>query len=202
MSFREGMKSIPGSIRLVRWLRRCVRRLLVGNWQKQYWAARKDMLYYQEVLRLARLHAPQARSVIDVGSMNAPFILQLHWIPFKASLDLYHHGRLRGVTNIKADFFAWHPDRTYDLVLCLQVLEHLDDPAGFAKRLLACGKKVIISVPYQWPLGRDPHHVQDPIDESKLAQWIGRPWIDQSIAKEPEGVERIVVVLDGAPSRP
>jgi SAM-dependent methyltransferase len=197
------MKGIPGSVRLVRWLRHCLRRLLLGNWQKQYWAARKDMLYYREVLRLARLHAPQARSVIDVGSMNTQFILQLQSIPFKVSLDLHKHGRLRGVTNIRADFTTWYPDRSYDLVLCLQVLEHLDDPAGFIQRLLACGKKVIISVPYKWPLGHDLDHVQDPIDEAKLAHWIGRPWIDQSIAKEPnDGLERIVVVLDGAPSRP
>jgi hypothetical protein len=156
------------------------------------------MMYYREVVRLALAHAPDARSVIDVGSMNSPFILRFDWIPEKASLDLYKQGRLRRVKNIRADFLTWQPDRMYDLVLCLQVLEHLDKPAPFARKLLACGRRVIVTVPYRWPPGHEPSHVQDPVDEAKLAAWLGRPWIEHLIAREADDpFARLIVVVDG-----
>jgi hypothetical protein len=161
------------------------------------------MMYYREVVRLALAHAPDARSVIDVGSMNSPFILRFDWIPEKASLDLYKQGRLRRVKNIKVDFLTWQPDRVYELVLCLQVLEHLDEPAPFARKLLACGRRVIVSVPYCWPPGHEPSHVQDPVDEAKVAAWLGRPWIEHLIAREADDpFARLIVVVDGTAIRP
>jgi len=126
MGLRGWLKRIPGLLWAVHRLRAAAR----GNWQEQYWRRRKRMRYYQEVLRLAQAHAPTARSVIDIGSMNSPFIKQFRWIPAKTALDIYEQGRLRGVTNIKADFLTWTPPRRYDLVLCLQVLEHLDVAQG------------------------------------------------------------------------
>jgi 2-polyprenyl-3-methyl-5-hydroxy-6-metoxy-1,4-benzoquinol methylase len=82
--------------------------------------------------------------------------------------------RQRGIERVSADFLAYRPPLRFDLVLCLQVLEHLQDPETFARKLLDSGRIVIMSVPYQWPAGRNPRHLQDPVSEAKLIGWAGR----------------------------
>jgi hypothetical protein len=93
--------------------------------------------------------------------------------------------RLPGVQWFSARFEDWPVDGAYDVVLCLQVLEHVADPAAFASKLLACAPVVVLSVPYRWRAGRCPDHVHDPIDHAKLANWLGR---------EPD---RLSIVRDG-----
>jgi hypothetical protein len=65
MGFRDYAKQVPGARRLVQWLRREWARPRLSA-QRRYWDARRELFYYQEVLRLARLDAPKATSVIDV----------------------------------------------------------------------------------------------------------------------------------------
>ena len=98
-----------------------------------------------------------------------------------------------GVELITADFYKWTPSKAYDVVLCLQVLEHLSRPATFAKKLFHTGKHVIISVPYKWPKGTCKYHVQDPIDEAKIRGWTGRDPDEEYIIRD-GGRERIVCV--------
>jgi hypothetical protein len=66
-SIKGAIKRLPGTAGAVRWLR-----ARSNDWQREYWAERQHMVYYREVVRLARAHAPDARNVIDVGSMNSP----------------------------------------------------------------------------------------------------------------------------------
>jgi hypothetical protein len=99
--------------------------------------------------------------------------------------------------NIKADFMGFAPPTPFDLVLCLQVLEHLERPAAFAEKLLDTGRIVIISVPYGWPKGRSASHRHDPIDEDKLLTWTKKPWIDHMVVRESNAEERLIVVLQG-----
>jgi hypothetical protein len=196
MGFRDYAKQVPGARRLVQWLRREWARPRLSA-QRRYWDARRELFYYQEVLRLARLHAPKATSVIDVGSENSPFIQQFDWIPTKVSLDVNRKGRLRGVRCVRGDFMKFPTDPPFDPVLCLQVLEHLPDPSPFARRLLECGHTVIVSVPYRWDREKEPSHVHDPVDEEMVRSWIGRPWHDQAIPRERDGLERLIVVVAG-----
>ena len=56
----------------------------------------------------------------------------------------------------------------------MQVLEHVPEPAPFARRLLELGRIVLISVPYKWPKGSNPDHVNDPVDLEAVADWFGR----------------------------
>lgn len=199
MSLRSLAKTVPGARLLVRGLRR----LLRPAGTHRYWESRKRLQYYQDVLRLARRHAPDARSVIDVGSKSIPFVRQLDWIPQKVTLDLRPRAPVRGCTNLTGDFMTMTFAEPFDLVLCLQVLEHLQDPAAFTRRLLATGRTVIISVPYRWRQGLEASHVQDPVDETKLLGWTARPWVEHTIAREHSGVERLVVVVPGdVPPRP
>jgi len=53
----------------------------------------------------------------------------------------------------------------------MQVLEHLNDPAIFAKKLFKTGSTVIISVPYKWKKGLEKGHAQDPVDENMVYSW-------------------------------
>jgi len=196
MMVRDVLKSLPGAVPLVRYLRK----LGQPNPPHRYWEKRKHFRYYAEVLRLARQYCPHARSVLDVGSMNSPFIRSFDWIPNKTSLDIRPAPRLRDSTCLTGDFMTYAFARPFDVVLCLQVLEHLDAPAPFSRKLLATGTTVIISVPYQWAQGAAPNHVQDPVDEAKLREWTGRDWLEHVLVRERDGTERLIVVLRGVGS--
>ena len=141
----------------------------------QSWDNRRHYLYYRKVHAYAQTFAPDAQSVLDVGSRDSEYLLDFDWIAHKTALDkekVYHHP---GVESILADFMEHDFDRQFDLVLRLQVLEHLHDPASFAQKLLSLGRVVIISVPYRWPkVSTTTNHVQDPVDEKKVRRWIGK----------------------------
>ena len=140
---------------------------------KAYWQSRKHLGYYKVVLALARVFGRNARSVIDVGCADCEYVLELEWIPHKTAIDPYKLPESDEMEKIQADFLAYDFSRHFDMVLNLQVLEHLDEPAAFSQKLLSIGDVVIISVPYKWPVGRSEWHVQDPIDEAKVVSWVG-----------------------------
>ena len=161
--------------------------------KKTYWESRSGMNYYKEVLSLARKYAPGAKSIVDVGSFYTPFINRFGWIEEKVSLDL-RLGYLEGARVIRADFYKWKPDKKYDLVICLQVLEHLEKPEIFARKLLKTGRVVIISVPYKWKRGLYHRHIQDPVDEKKIIKWVGKNWKEHLIVED-NGLKRLIAVF-------
>jgi 2-polyprenyl-3-methyl-5-hydroxy-6-metoxy-1,4-benzoquinol methylase len=146
-------------------------------------------------VQLAKQYSADAKRVIDVGPGRSRILLDLDWIPEKTAIDLKEMPRLEGVENIHRDFLEYVSDKKYDLVLCLQVLEHLEDPDTFAKKLLKTGRTVIISVPYKWPKGACKWHLQDPVTEKKIKSWIGKDWADHRIVSDEDG-ERIIVVYE------
>jgi hypothetical protein len=139
----------------------------------QYWEKRRNMNYYREVVRLAEKYEPEARSAIDVGGYTTRVIHQMDWIPNRVLLDTRRVPTGPEVEVIRADFFAYEPAACFDLVICLQVLEHLTNPSAFAHKLLATGRTVVLSVPYRWPGGASKNHIQDPVDEEKVRSWTG-----------------------------
>ena len=168
----------------------CVRRLLA---KPGYWEQRRDYAYYKEVVRFARLYVPKGRSVIDVGAGQTQVLRELDWFDRRVSLDVTYRPSQRGIERIEADFMTYRANDTFDLVLCLQVLEHLAEPGPFARKLLSLGRTTIISVPYRWPAGQYPPHVQDPVDEASLENWTGRKPTAVSIVED-EGSERLIAV--------
>jgi hypothetical protein len=155
-----------------------------------YWKSRKECNYYKKVLEIIQRHT-NYESIIDIGSANTEILRDL---PFKdkVCLDINKLPESEGVRTIKSDFYKWTPDKKYDIVTCLQVLEHLDDPTAFAKKLFELSKEiVIISVPYLWPKGFCKYHVQDPVSEEKLMSWTGRPYNEAYIIED-ASVKRIV----------
>jgi hypothetical protein len=165
----------------------------------RYWASRSDQPYYRTAVRYARQFARGARSVLDVGSANCEYINWMDWIPERVRIDLQAIKPIEGAQTIQSDFMTYAPDRRFDLVLCLQVLEHLEEPGVFAHRLFALGRIVIISVPYRWPPRPGSSHVQDPVDEAKLLSWTGRPWLKMRVVKgrKSKSPRRLVAVFQG-----
>jgi hypothetical protein len=163
-----------------------------------YWQGRRHLAYYQEVVRLARAHVPAGSAVLDVGASDTRVLADLDWFPRRVALDITPMPRQPGIERVSADFLAYRPPLRFDLVLCLQVLEHLQDPEPFARKLLDSGRIVIVLVPYQWPAGRNPRHLQDPVSEAKLIGWAGRAPVETRLVRN--GVDRLIAVFRGTAS--
>ena len=130
--------------------------------------------------------------MIDIGSAGCHYIKWFDWIPDRVSLDLNVPTVGEGLRSIKADFFAWDPDKVYDVVICSQVLEHIEDATTFARKLLTVGKNLIISVPHKWRAGGIKGHVHDPVDQAKVDQWFGRQPDYSFTVREPFAEERLI----------
>jgi SAM-dependent methyltransferase len=169
---------------------RFVKRLF---FRRSYWEKRRDYNYYQEAIRLARVYASSGRQVIDVGANETEVLRQLDWFERRVALDARYILPQAGIETIVMDFMNYQPESDFDLVLCLQVLEHLREPATFAKKLLETGRTVIISVPYRWPKGEHKEHLQDPVDEAKLELWTQRKPTTTSIIAD-QKKERLIAV--------
>jgi hypothetical protein len=186
---RRIARTAPALYPFARWGWHRLRRVLDAT---DYWDDRKHFHYYREVIALARQHAPAGRHVVDVGAGPTGVLAALTWFDRRVALDRSPVPRRRGIERVCADFLAWEPDVHFDLVLCLQVLEHLAEPATFARKLLATGSTVIVSVPYRWPRGYYPPHVQDPVDEDALQAWTGRTPVETRIVTD--DLQRLIAV--------
>ena len=182
-------RTLPGAHRALLPVGRLVRRLVPTL---TYWGERKNMRYYRAVVEIARRYVPDGRSVIDVGAADTRLVDDLTWFTRRVVLDRSPMPSRPGIEHVLADFMDYEPSTRFDLVVCLQVLEHLDDPAPFARKLLGLGTTVVVSVPYRWPTGLQRDHVQDPVDEAKLACWIPAIPLETLVVKN--GHERLVAV--------
>jgi SAM-dependent methyltransferase len=187
-------RTSPSAFCLVRPLWQRLKRVLRLNPTTE---RRRRLRYYEETVRLARVHAAAGGSVLDVGAHDSDVLQRLVWFDRRVGLDLEHVPPQRGVEIVLGDFLDYRPEELFDLVVCLEVLEHLDDPSRFAAKLLATGRTVIVSVPYRWPAGTWPTHKQDPVDEAKLESWMGRPPVESRIVSD--GRERLIAVFRGVP---
>ena len=156
------------------------------------WEKRRHHRYYWEVVRLAQAYAPEGDAMIDVGAGQADIVSALPGFRRRVLLDMQPIAPKPAIETVQANFLEWEPGTRFDLVLCLQVLEHLREPAPFARKLFDIGRTVIISVPYRWPADAYPLHVQDPVDEAKLEHWTGRRPTETRIVADER--ERLIAV--------
>ncbi len=160
-----------------------------------YWQRRKNAIYLFATRQICGRFCGSPSSVIDVGSNRTP---TLEWHRRTASrlvsLDLRRPYAAPGVESLTCDFLQYRPDKGFDLVTCFQVLEHVPDPAAFAKRLLEIGGVIVVSVPYKWKKGRCKHHLHDPVDQAKMLAWFGREPDFSYVARELSRVARLINV--------
>jgi hypothetical protein len=174
------------------WLFRVLRSMVRLLGEQSYEENRRHMNYYREVLRLVEGHVGTATSVVDVGSAETDLIEQLTGFAERHTVDIRYAPPRPGIRRHTANFFDWQPPIHFDLALCLQVLEHVHDPTPFARKLFEIADRVIITVPYKWPAGICAGHVQDPVDEAKLAGWAGRE-PDHTLIVD-DGMKRLIAV--------
>jgi hypothetical protein len=187
---------------LTRTARRLVKAVTKTLKRRTYWRRRSGYRYYAKVVGLARKHAPSGGSVIDVGAHESRTLADLTWFERRVALDRQPIPKQRGIERVQVEFRQYRPTTRFDLVLCLQVLEHLHNPAGFARRLFECGSVVILSVPYKWPQGKCRWHVQDPVTKRKLREWTGRDPSEVVVVRDPNA--RLIAVYrpEDAPPPP
>lgn len=169
-----------------------------------YWAKRSDMLYYRYVDFIVRTVAAEADSLIDVGTGGCPYLEWFDWIPERVSFDLRHPYRSETVTGVAGDLLTHRFERRFDVCTCLQVLEHVPDAAPFAQRLQEIARRVIVSVPLNWPAGATVGHVHDPVTEEKLQGWMGRAPNYAIAVREPfqgRKGQRLIAIYDEDPDR-
>lgn len=155
-----------------------------------YWSKRKDGLLYQTVKLLASAYVPDGKSILEVGCHTSSFIFELDWFEEKKVCDLPfladYWKDVQGVEFIAGDFYKLEFDRTFDLVLCTQVVEHLEDPKPFIQKLLSLGKTVILSTTYEVPEGLCKYHIQDPISLEKFEGWFETEFAATVIIDKPD----------------
>ena len=165
-----------------------------------YWDKRKNNIYLRYVDYIMCALSDETKSIIDVGSRSCPYLEWFPWATERVSLDLKKPFKAPGVRSIKTDFLTWEPDKHYDVVLCLQVLEHVPPVEEFAHKLLTLGRHVIVSVPYKWPETAMRGHVHDPIDRAKFLSWFPRRPDYMVVAREPMShslmAKRLVAYFD------
>jgi len=160
-----------------------------------YWSARKHFLYYKAVFQYLSVVGYNAKKIIDVGSASAEYLSWASWIPDRSILDYKISEKFNGITSIETNFFDFYPIGKYDVALCCQVLEHVENPVMFCEKLKEICNKLIITVPYKWQ-GYTPGHIQDPVDDEKLYGWMGcKPNFSQVIY-EPFREGRLISYYD------
>jgi hypothetical protein len=154
-----------------------------------FYEPNRTFRYYAPTLDWIRQLRPT--SVLDVGGRRSPILDSLSPDVERVCLDIERIPGLKpGIRRITADFSTWVPDKRYDVVVCLQVLQNIQDAAAFARKLLSVGTHVILCVPYKLPFGMNtgPHSM---IDESTLFKWTGRVPAAVQLIREP-GLSRIL----------
>ena len=136
-------------------------------------------------------------TILDVGPFDAPTVL-CGKFSRRITVDGQDRPDLPGVEKIIA---RW-PDAAslitepVDLVLCMQVIEHIADYQPFVEALFRVGERVIISLPWKWAADACKYHAHDPIDDEKLVKLI--PWqpLSRYVVTEDDGVSRIILFYD------
>ena len=156
--------------------------VLYGDVPRQ---TRFDRARDDRVVRLVRRHAPSPRpasALLDIGCGYGYLLRRFRGRYRLVGIDVSAHaaretsGRIPGALVVEADVQRPLPfDHPFDVVLAINVVEHLDDPAAAAEAIreaLVPGGICLIHLPtingpvsraiYRFAYERDPTHVYRP----------------------------------------
>jgi SAM-dependent methyltransferase len=101
------------------------------------WFEHPDVELFERIRQIT-IHARGNATVLDIGCGNGNLLRYLREREPKLSLtgiDLSTPGHEKGITFLSGDVLTWPFDTQFDVVLNLQVIEHLPEPAQFIRRL-------------------------------------------------------------------
>lgn len=129
--------------------------------QHRYLKSRWD--YYREAIAMTQRLAP--RRVLEIGCRFTPL--------FPGSDRLDYMAEFQPTILHDATVVPWPvADRTYDLVIALQVWEHLGNRQREAfSELPRIARYAILSLPYKWRRRSNPSH--SGIDDAVVSRWSG-----------------------------
>lgn len=137
---------------------------------EEYVNVRKDLVYYRVARRIIKILSGNKKTILDVGSAGIDLMSDVNFKE-RYSISLFGAINNEKVTGYEMDFFNYKPDKKFDIVTCMQVIEHIKDARLFTQKLLQTGNVTLISLPYKWRKGKTKSHVQDPVDEDKILSW-------------------------------
>jgi hypothetical protein len=184
----------------------------IGLHESSYSKNRKDQQYYRDTWCAVRFLGEGARSIVDVGSSFPPFLMSTDWIPEREITSKYFPGNEKpcgaattctlqdGIQANIQDFYTWHPDKVYDVVIAMQVVEHVSNPTRFMRKLLKTGRTVVVTVPYKW----DDHHMEfhkhHKIALEDMRQWAGKHELHFHVSQDTgkgQYSQRLLMVFQG-----
>lgn len=182
---------------------------------------RENLFYYDVALAHMLIFGRRATSAIEIGCVKPAFVRWATWIPGQKTCVAPYHAQYRprdehslnpvrddaandDVEYVLADFLEMpiNGSESFDLCVCMQVLEHVPQPDDFLRKMLNTGlcKVVTISVPYRWKdCGSKCSHVTHMIDETVVSRWSGgREPVLKSIVRDGDAT-RLVITYAIAP---
>ena len=197
---------------------------------------RRHYKYYDMVLMLATQWAGNADSALEVGCSQPSFVRYLTWPTTRRCVAPYfavYGDTGRGISEARqgeefvdndympvhmlaAKFEEWQvpAGMSHDVAICLETIEHVDDPQLFMQKLLATAPTVIVSAPYMWDdtEANCPYcwHKTHNISGSLMEAWAApfRPNVTTIVDEDPEGpakghrfLRRIIMVFQRSRSQ-
>lgn len=139
-----------------------------------YWNRRKNThTYYSVVDGLIHALGGPNKHIIDIGCADTPLVTYGDYRT-RTTVDLKERPPLSGVEAYVGDFLEWDTNNIhYDVAICTQVIEHLPSVKllRFMWKLFRISEHQIISIPYMWPAGKNPGHIQDPVNMRLVMDW-------------------------------
>ncbi len=154
--------------------------------QDRYWRGRWS--YLSRVAQM--LHALPDGRVLEIGPYNLPLV------PGSTVMDLTAEHCPAAVVH-DADQTPWpFADAAFEVALALQVWEHLRRPQEAFQELRRVSRRIILSVPWQWPVTRSAGH--EGIGLPRVLSWSGgwEPVEACRTRHEDNGLERLICLWE------
>jgi len=170
--------------------------------KKNYWNRRKELTYYSKIIEICSemLKNNENYSIIDFGCKNTEVIFDLKCdkkflLDKKDKYKPYQKLKIaeKNIIFIQKSIYDIDYINEFDICICLQTLEHLENPERAFQIIHKASKKyTIISLPYKWRSGTKGH-IHHHIDEQIIKKLTKIDPIQSYVIKDKD-LERIINV--------